>query len=214
MHVNMPPLRLQHGLIFVAVALLFFAWGAWLVRPQPAAPALPWLAEWQAAVLVPLADNRLSLAMLRTQVEGELWLQPRLDGARLLYRAHWQASGEPWALEAELELDEAERASLMAAAGLGAAGLGAGGDEQPLGGQMLAELGSQAVVGLTLKPQQAVAAERLLSSVGQPRLRLELAAGQAWVYPEAGLTAHTADEQLLLLQVVPHDALRERRSTP
>ncbi|MCY1379006.1 hypothetical protein D9M69_666870 [compost metagenome] len=52
-----------------------------------------------------------------------------------------------------------------------------------------------------------MAAERLLGSVGQPRLRLELDAGQAWVYPEAGLTAHTADEQLLLLQVVPRDAL-------
>jgi hypothetical protein len=206
---KLPPLRLQHGLIFVAVALLFFAWGAWLMRPQPAAAPLPWLAEWQTAVLVPLADNRLSLAMLRAQVEGELWLQPRQNGARLLYRADWQASGEPWALEAELELGEAARDSLMAAAGLGV-----GDDEQPLGGQMLAELGSQAIVGLTLKPQQAVAAERLASSVGQPRLRLELDEGQAWVYPEAGLTAHTADEQLLLLQVVPRAALRERRSTP
>ncbi|SFP02691.1 hypothetical protein [Pseudomonas borbori] len=206
---NLPPLRMQHGLIFAVVALLFFVWGAWLVRPQPAAAPLPWLAEWQAAVLVPLADNRLSLAMLRTQVEGELWLQPRLDGARLLYRAHWQASGEPWALEAELELDEAERASLMAAAGLGVRDA-----EQPLGQQLLADLGAHAIVGLTLKPQQAVAAERLASSVGQPRLRLELAAGQAWVYPEAGLTAHTADEQLLLLQVVPRDALGERLSTP
>lgn len=206
---NLPPLRLQHGLIFVAVALLFFAWGAWLMRPQPAPAPLPWLAEWQTAVFVPLADNRLSLAMLRTQVQGELWLQPRLDGPRLLYRADWQASGEPWALEAELELGEAERVSLMAAAGLDARD-----DEQPLGGQMLAELGSQAIVGLTLKPQQAVAAERLASSIGQPRLRLELDEGQAWVYPEAGLTAHTADEQLLLLQVVPRDALRQRRSTP
>ncbi|WP_332821510.1 hypothetical protein [Pseudomonas sp.] len=206
---NMPPLRAQHGLIFVAVALLFFAWGAWLMRPQPVPAPLPWLAEWQAAVLVPLADNRLSLAMLRAQVEGELWLQPRLDGSRLLYRADWQASGEPWALEAELELDEAERASLMAAAGVGASD-----DEQPLGRQLLAELGTHAVVGLTLKPQQAVAAERLLSSIGQPRLRLELGEGQAWVYPEAGLTAHTADEQLLLLQVVPRHALGQRRSTP
>ncbi len=205
MLLNLPPLRLQHGLIFVAVALLFFAWGAWLKRPQSAPAPLPWLAEWQAAVLVPLADNRLSLAMLRAQVQGELWLQPRLDGARLLYRADWQASGEPWALEAELELDEAERASLMAAAGLGERD-----DAQPLGRQLLAELGSHAIVGLTLNPQQAVAAERLLSSLGQPRLLLELDEGQAWVYPEAGLTVHTADEQLLLLQVVPRAALRQR----
>jgi hypothetical protein len=95
---------------------------------------------------------------------------------------------------------------------MAAAGLGVRDDEQPLGGQVLAELGSQSILSLTLKPQQAVAAERLASSIGQPRLRLELGEGQAWVYPEAGLTAHTADEQLLLLQMVPRDALG--RSAP
>jgi hypothetical protein len=202
---NMPPLRAQHGLIFVVVALLFFAWGAWLMRPHPAAAPLPWLAEWQPAVIVPLADNRLSLAMLRTQVEGELWLQPRLDGARLLYRADWQASGAPWTLEAELGLGEAERVSLMAAAGLGE-----GDAEQPLSKQLLAELGTHAIAALSLKPQQAVAAERLVSSLGPPRLRLELGEGEAWVYPESGLTAHTEDEQLLLLYVVPRQALKQR----
>jgi hypothetical protein len=198
---KMPPLRVQHGLIFVVVALLFFAWGAWLMRPQPAAAPLPWLAEWQTAVLLPLADDRLSLAMLRAQVEGDLWLQP----PRLLYRADWQASGEHWTLEAELGLSEAERASLMAAAGLGV-----GDAEQPLSKQLLAELGTHTLVALNLKPQQAVAAERLVSSIGQPRLQLELGEGQAWVYPELGLTAHTEDEQLLLLHVVPRQALKQR----
>ena len=206
---KMPPLRAQHGLVFAAVALLFFAWGAWLVRsPQPAAP-LPWLGEWQREVLAPLADDRLSLAGLRAKVDGELWLQPRLDGARLLYRGEWQAGGEVWALEAELALSEAERDSLMAAAGLGAKDA-----EQPLGGQLVAELGRHAVIGLSLRPHGELAAERLAATLGQPRLRLELATGQAWVYPKLGLTAHTEDEQLRLLHVVPRHLLRQRQSNP
>ncbi|MBS7691034.1 hypothetical protein I0D68_10835 [Pseudomonas lalucatii] len=106
---KLPPLRLQHGLLFAVVALLFFAWGAWLVRgPQPAEP-LPWLAEWQLQVFEPLAEERLQLAELRALVAGELWLQPHPDGARLLYRGEWLAAGEPWRLEAELALSEAER---------------------------------------------------------------------------------------------------------
>lgn len=193
---KMPPLRLQHGLLFAAVALLFFAWGAWLVRPpQP----LPWLGEWQREVLAPLADDRLRLAGLSERVDGELWLH----GARLFYRGQWQAGGEPWALEAELGLSEAERDSLLAAAGLDARAA-----EQPLGGQLVAELGQHAVVGLSLKPQHAVAAERLAATLGQPRLRLELADGQAWVYPELGLTLHLDDERLRLLHAVPRQALQ------
>ncbi|SDH46781.1 hypothetical protein SAMN05216603_109122 [Pseudomonas benzenivorans] len=193
---KMPPLRLQHGLLFAAVALLFFAWGAWLVRPpQP----LPWLGEWQREVLAPLADDRLRLAGLSERVDGELWLR----GARLFYRGQWQAGGEPWALEAELGLSEAERDSLLAAAGLDARAA-----EQPLGGQLVAELGQHAVVGLSLKPQHAVATERLAATLGQPRLRLELADGQAWVYPELGLTLHLDDERLRLLHAVPRQALQ------
>ncbi len=200
---KMPPLRLQHGLLFAAVALLFFAWGAWLVRPPQPADPLPGWAELQADVLAPLAEDRLSLARLSERVEGELWLQPRLDRSRLLYRGEWQADGEPWALEAEVALSSVERDGLMAAAGL------SGRDaEQPLGIQLLAQLGGEGVTELTLQPRHAVAAERLAVGLGQPRLRLELAEGQAWVYPEQGLTLHLDDERLRLLHAVPRRALQ------
>jgi hypothetical protein len=206
---KMPPLRLQHWLVFAAVALLFFAWGAWLVRPPQPVEPLPWLIEWRRDLLTPLADGRLSLVRLSERVGGELWLQPRADGSRLLYRGEWQASGEPWALEAELELTEAERDSLMAAAGLGVKDA-----EQPLSAQLLVELGSRSVAGLSLEPQHEVAAERLAASLGQPRLRLELVEGQAWVYPELGLTVHLDDEHLRLLHAVPRHLLQQGRSDP
>ena len=201
---KMPPLRLQHWLIFAAVALLFFAWCVWLMRAMGPAEPCPWFGELRTEVLTPLADDRLSLGQLSARVEGELWLQPNPDGPRLLFRGAWPvADGEPWPLEAELALGQAERQSLATV--FGAAGQNA---EQPLGEQMLAQLGRHKVISLSLRPEQdAAPAERLASSIGQPRLRLELAEGQAWVYPELGLTAHLQDEQLRLLHAVPREAL-------
>ena len=55
--------------------------------------------------------------------------------------------------------------------------------------------------------QQAVAAADLSASLGEPRLRLQLQEGEAWVYPQLGLTAHLRGEQLQLLRAVPRRLL-------
>ncbi|MGH8435757.1 MAG: hypothetical protein ACRERX_15050 [Pseudomonas sp.] len=202
---SMPPLRLQHWLLFALVALLFFVWGGWLMRAPDKVAPLPGLAEWQSQVLTPLAEDQLTLSRLSAAAEGELWLQPRADGPRLLYRAELAAAGDTWQLEAELALSDSERASLMAATGAGATGA-----EQPLGQQLQEQLGQHALAALTLTPQQPVSGERVAASLGQPRLRLELAKGEAWVYPRQGLTAHMQDDQLQLLRVVPRRTLEQR----
>jgi hypothetical protein len=202
---KLPPIRPQHWLIFAVVAALFFAWGAWLMRPQPPAQPLPWLAQWQTQVLAPLADDRLSLVHLKGAVEGELWLQPNLDGARLLYRGELQDGDEKWSLEAEVGLDKAERESLLAAAGLKPTD-----KEQPLGSQLLVSLANRPIIALTLLPPAPLDVARLAASIGQPRLTLELAQGQAWVYPELGMTAHLQDEELYFLYAVPRHLLEQR----
>ena len=74
---KMPPLRLQHWLIFAIVALLFFAWGVWLMRAMAPDEPWPWFEELQSEVLEPLADDRLSLGQLHARLDGELRLQPR-----------------------------------------------------------------------------------------------------------------------------------------
>ncbi|WP_425917282.1 hypothetical protein [Pseudomonas sp. GWSMS-1] len=202
---KLPPIRPQHWLIFAVVAALFFAWGSWLMRPQPAAQPLPWLAQWQAEVLTPLADDRLSVVHLRDALEGELWLQPSLDGARLLYRGELQDGNEAWSLEAEVGLEAAERESLLAAAGLKPTD-----KAQPLGSQLLVSLANRPIIALTLLPPAPLDAARLAASIGQPRLTLELAEGQAWVYPELGMTAHLQDGELYFLYAVPRHLLKQR----
>lgn len=198
-------LRPQDWLLLAVVAALFFAWGAWLMRPQPAAEPLPWLSQWQSQVLQPLADDQLRLHQLHERQDGELWLQANLEGARLLYRAQLTGDGQGWSVEAEVALNDAERSSLLAAAGLD---LGDG--EQPLSAQLLEALGRHALLSLTLLPPEPLDADRLAASIGQPRLTLELDEGQAWVYPELGMTAHLQDEELFFLYVVPRHLLKQR----
>lgn len=202
---KLPSLRTQDWLVLAVVAALFFAWGAWLMRPQPPAEPLPWLSQWQEKVLQPLADDRLSLSQLVEWQDGELWLQANLEGARLLYRAQVADDEQAWSAEAEVNLSEAERSSLLAAAGLKP-----GGGEQPLSSHLLTALGNHGITSLTLLPPEPLDAARLAASLGQPRLTLELAEGQAWVYPELGVTAHLQDEELFFLYAVPRHLLKQR----
>jgi hypothetical protein len=200
---KLPTLRLQHGLLSALLAALFFAWGAWLMRaPTPVKP-LPWLSTWQSQVLPVLASEKLSLGELRaaepSQAEGDLWLQSQPGGARLLYRSALGGPNDAWALTAVLGLGVAERASLVAAAGLQA-----GDSEQPLSRQLLLQLAGLPVHELELTPTSALAAERLAATLGQPRVRLQLADGEAWIYPALGLTARLQDDTLLQLRAAPN----------
>jgi hypothetical protein len=201
------PMRVQHGLLFAVLAVLFFAWGAWLMRaPAPAEP-LPWLAVWQSQRLPALAAGQLSLAQLRSahagDADGELWLASQPDGAQLQYRAALGGADDTWALIAVLELSVSERDSLVAAAGFPA-----GGGEQPLSRQLLQSLASLPVRELQLTPTTALAAERLAATFGPPRVRLQLEGGEAWVYPTLGLTVRLQDQTLLQLHAVPKRAMQ------
>ncbi|AYC31116.1 hypothetical protein D3880_01365 [Pseudomonas cavernae] len=194
-----PQLRSFRWLIYAGV-LLVSAWSLWTLRGQQPGEPLPWLVDWQQQVFVPLAEERLTLAELRALTGGELWVQPQGEGGpRLLYRADWRAAEQSWQLEAELALSQNERDSLLAATGLAA-----GSAEQALSGELLDQLGQHRLASLLLKPADTVAGARLIASLGQPRVRLGLQeGGEAWVYPQLGLTLFLRDEQLQLLQNLP-----------
>ncbi|WP_339488770.1 hypothetical protein [Pseudomonas sp. EL_65y_Pfl2_R95] len=202
---KLPPLRVQHWLIFAGVAVIFFSWGAWLMRGPQTVEPLAWLQKWQTDIFDPLAADQLSLSGLSGEVEddGELWLQPRLDGSRLLYRSELQADDQVWTVEARIALSDDELTSLMAAAGVDEKG-----EEQPLSAQLVRQLGHYEIIYLSLKPLDAVSIEQIVSTLGQPKLRLELKeGGQALVYPQFGITVHTLDDDVELLFAVPQRLL-------
>ena len=202
---NKTPLKAQHWLIFALVAALFFAWGAWLMRSSEVQPVAN-LQQWRDALLQPLAEDGLTLRDVQALVPGELWLEPRLDGARLLYRVTLEGEEGEWSLQAEVALSKNQRDSLMAAQGLKA-----GDAEWALDESLAAQMATFAIASLNLHAPQALASERLATSLGQPRLTLELADGQAWVYPQWGLTVHLRGDEVELLHAVPRKAFRATR---
>lgn len=202
---NKTPLKAQHLLVFVAVAALFFAWGAWLMRSGEVHP-LANLQQWRDALLQPLAEDELTLREVQALAPGELWLAPRLDGARLFYHASLDGEEGGWLLEAEVRLSLEQRDSLMAAQGLQA-----GDTELALGQSLVDQMAGFSIASLNLSAPQALASDRLAASLGQPRLTLELAEGQAWVYPQWGLTVHLQGDEVELLHAVPRKAFRATR---
>lgn len=202
---NKAPLKAQHWLIFAIVAALFFAWGAWLMRSTEVRP-VDNLQQWRDVLLQPLAEDELLLRDLQALTSGELWLEPRLDGARLAYRATLEGEEGEWSLQAEVALSKNQRDSLMAAQGLKA-----GDAEWALDESLAAQMATFAIASLNLYAPQALASERLAASLGQPRLTLELADGQAWVYPQWGLTVHLRGDDVALLHAVPREAFRATR---
>ena len=192
--------RRPPALLFTVVALASCLLGYWLLVPRTEqAQPLTWLQQWDGVVLRPLLDERLTVSQLAQQLSGaELWLQPRMDGPRLLLRG----GRDGWQVEGELALTAAQRRSLAEAAGVQP-----NDPEQPQSAEMLAQLAAQPVEALNLLPQQ-VSAAALNATLGAPRLRLKLPGGEAWVYPKQGLTAHIRDERVQLLRAVPRRLLQ------
>lgn len=199
----MPRLRPVHGMFFLVIALLAFGLGTWVARTS--APPKPphWFGEWQEKVFEPLADDRLTLSDLQSMQAGELWLTASEDGPQLHYRSQLNSEEGRWHVEAELALSEAEHASLAKATGMQA-----GSKDQPLSADMLRQMEGKSVAELALAPQEDLAVGRLAVSLGDPRLRLQTEGGEAWVYPERGLTLLHKDGQLQWLRVVPRAALK------
>lgn len=197
----LPLLRSSHLTLFAVIAALFFALALWMSRQGADAEPMPWLMTWGTDVIEPLADDQLSLTQLAGQAPGELWLQPRADGPRLVYRAQLDREEGAWRLEAQLGLTASEHESLARA-------LGKSTDEQPLSGAMLDQLGGHRVAVLNLVPMAVIPAERIVASLGAPRLRLRTGEGEAWIYPRQGLSVHLLDDQVQLLHLVPREAMK------
>lgn len=202
----MPRIRPAYGMFFLVIAVLAFALGSWVARTS--APPKPphWFGEWKEKVFAPLADGRLTLGEVQALLPGELWLIASQDGPQLNYRGQLHTDEGLWHVEAELQLSPGEHDSLAKATGMQP-----GSKDQPLSTELMRQLESKPVAELALAPQEELAVGRLAVSLGDPKLRLQTDAGEAWVYPERGLTLLHKDGLLQWLRVVPRSTFEKTR---
>ena len=193
--------RRPPALLFTVVALASCLLGYWwLVPGEEQGQPLAELQQWETELFRPQFDERLTVTQLNQFLpRAELWLQPRMDGPRLLLRGE----RDGWRVEGELALSDTQRASLAEVSGVRP-----NDPEQPQSAEMLEQLAGQRVEALNLSPRHAVMATALSASLGEARLRLQLSEGEAWVYPQQGLTAHIRDERVQLLRIVPKRLLQ------
>ena len=205
----MPRLRPVHGMFFLVIALLAFGLGTWVARTSAAPKPPQWFNDWKEKVFEPLAEDHLSLSDLQGLQPGELWLTASQDGPQLHYRGRLVTDEGPWHVEAELALSEAEHASLAKATGMQPTS-----KDQPLSAELMSQLGNKPVSELALAPQEDLAVGRLAVSLGDPRLRLQVEGGEAWVYPEKGMTLLHRDGTLQWIRVVPRNTLKVSETAP
>lgn len=193
--------RRPPALLFTFVALASCLLGYWLLTPrEDEVASLPQLQAWQAELFRPQLDERLSVAQLGRFLPGaELWLLPRMEGPQLLLRGE----RDGWSVEGELRLSGAQRASLAQASGVRP-----NDPEQPQSTALQEQLADVPIEALNLLPRQRITAAALSASLGEPRLRLQLPEGEAWVYPQQGLTVHIRDGHVQLLRAVPKRLLQ------
>ncbi|MBO3277968.1 hypothetical protein [Pseudomonas schmalbachii] len=204
----MPRLRPSHGLFFLVIAVLAFAIGLWFARSSAPLKPPAWLADWQREVLAPLADDSLTLGQLHARQPGELWLTTDAEGAELSYRGELDTDEGAWRMEAELALSAEERNSLQQATGIAP-----GSPAQALSKQMLEQLSGKPVASIALAPTEDLAIGHLAAAFGQPRVTLQTDDGEAWVYPDRGLTLLHKDGALQWLRVVPRKAFTKPEQT-
>lgn len=191
--VNLPVFTLSAVLV---VALI------WFLRPTPEALPEP-TEEWrwlEQALLEPVAGERLMLGDLQGYAGG-LWLQAQPSELRLLYRAEFERDAVTWRLQASFPAGPEELQQLQQELDIETG-------ERQLQIEQVARFADRRVDSLWLTRTPALSGEEWQASAGEPRLRLEIPAGQAWIYPPRGLSAHVENGQVSLIHQVPARAMQ------
>lgn len=185
-----PRMKLPIGTLLAVALLVWLALSDWGEEQAEAGP-LAWKQEFQQSLLAPLREQTLTLSEVdRVLGTGQLWMISADGEPRLVSRHPLDSEGQRWRVQATMELDQQQTASLVQAQAWSA-----GMPDQPVSPQLGKALGHYPVARLSLIPEEALELQRITATFGTADWQMPVEGGEAWIYGREGVVVSVADEQ-------------------
>lgn len=176
-------------LLSVVIAA-FFALGYYFSRGETGDP-LQWHEQYQVSLWQPLREQTLRLDdVSRVLGPGQLWMISAEGEPALVSRYQLDTDGQTWRAQATVELVDAQMQSLIVAQNWQADM-----HDQPLSSEVAQALGDYPIVRMSMQPQTPIAVAQVISSLGNPDMRLDIAGGETWIYQRSGAAVSVSNEE-------------------
>ncbi len=176
------------GSLLGVVALSFFALGQWMISQKEPSP-LAWYAEYQASLWQPLQAHELTLGEVAEVLpEGSLWLISADGEPRLASRYSIASDGQQWHIQAVIELDQQQTASLVQAQGWLP-----NRPDQPVNPAIAESLAAHQIERISMIPDEPVELRYIEGTFGPVEVRLA-SVGEVLVYARQGVIVAVSDE--------------------
>ena len=185
-----PRLAMRVGTLLAVIVLTLIALDRWRAEQEATQP-MSWKPDYQNSLWLPLREGSLTLGdVVRVLGEGTLWMISADGEPRLVTRHGLEAERQSWQVQASIELDEEQTASLVRAQAWYA-----GMPDQPVSAEVGRALAHYPVARLSLIPEQPLKPVRIIATFGQPDWQMPVEQGEAWIYAREGVVVAVGEEQ-------------------
>lgn len=183
--------RVGMATLFSLVVIGLFLLGSWIVQQREPEP-MQWQERYQQSIWGPLREGELNLADVDAPLGiGRLWMISVEDEPLLVSRYSMQSDDLNWRVQAVIKLDAQRTESLVQAQDWTA-----GMRDQSVSPSVGAALAGESVERISLIPSEPVAVKRIVATLGEPDMRMDVSAGnQAWVYGRVGAVVAVSGDQ-------------------
>lgn len=181
-------MALRVGTLLGVVVLSFFALGKWMVAQKEPSP-LAWYAQYQSSLWQPLQQHELTLGQVTELLPaGSLWLISADGEPRLVSRHNVTSDGQQWLVQAVIDLNPLQTASLTQALDWLP-----GTPDQPVNPAIAEKLAAHSVERISMIPDEPVELRYIEGTFGPAEVRMG-GIGEVWLYARQGVVVAISDE--------------------